>query len=237
MKRILIIEDNEETLNNLKSEFENSGFETICCADVDSAKKAVKNDIPFDAVILDRYFVLDESCEYSLNLLKMLKQKMFVPVFVYTGHLFDFNAKSEEELGCPKNIISGPDKTITVEQLKNIIESLTNENLTLKLARNYRKKIHHNLEKVFFELNDSENNSLEKIFSIVMGNGENVDWNNDIILTLLHRHIISDDDFIGKVRDMLKNLTDNAKNDTYFNRKILNKIIYHHGKSDYILGA
>ncbi|MCX8105948.1 MAG: hypothetical protein N3D80_08780 [Ignavibacterium album] len=234
MKRILIIEDNEETLNNLKSEFENSGFETICCSDFNSANKALENNIPFDTVILDWYFVLEQSCEYSLQLLKLLKKKLFIPVFVYTGHFTDFNNKSEEELGYPKNIISGIDKTITHQELIENIKSLTKENLTLKLARSYREKIHQNLEKVFFELNDSENNSLEKIFSTIMGKSENVDWNNDIILTLLHRHIIADDDFTGEIKETLKNLTDSSQNDLEFNRKILNKIIYHQGKSDYI---
>lgn len=234
MKRILIIEDDEKTLTNLKTEFEKSGLETICCSDFTSAKNAVDNNIPFDAVILDWYFVLDESCEYSLHLLKMLKQKIFVPVFVYTGHLFDFNAKSEEELGYPKNIISGTDKTITAEQLKNKIESLTNENLTLKLAKNYRGKIHHNLEKIFFELNDSENSSLGKILKTIYGDGENIDWNNDVIMTLLHRNLISDDGFTGTIKKTLKNISDNTGNDANFNRRLLNKIIYHHGKSDYI---
>lgn len=233
MKRILIIEDDEETLNNLKAEFENSGIETICCSDFNSVKNAVENNIPFDTVILDWYFAMDDS-SVSCSILKKLKEKSFIPIFVYTGHLSDFNNKSEEELEYPKNIISGTNKTITPEELKNKIKTLTENNLSLKLAQNYREKIHQNLEKIFFELNDSENSSLEKIFRIIMGNGGNIDWNNDIILTLLHRHIISDDDFTGEIKKTLKNLTDSSQNDLEFNRKILNKIIYHHGKSDYI---
>lgn len=233
MKRILIIEDNEETLNDLKNEFEDSGIETICCSNFNSANKAIENNIPFDAVILDWYFTTEDN-SVSSAILKKLKEKSFAPVFVYTGNLYDFDNKSEEDLGYPKNIISGTDKTLTAEELKNKIESLTNKNLTLKLARNYREKVHKNLEKVFFELNDSENSSLEKIFRIIFGNGNNIDWNNDIILTLLQRHIISDDDFTKNIKDILKNLSDSAQNDTQLSRRILNKIIYHQGKSDYI---
>ncbi|MEJ5245232.1 MAG: hypothetical protein WHV28_05925 [Bacteroidota bacterium] len=233
MKRILIIEDDEKTLTNLKTEFENSALETICCSDFNSAINAIENNIPFDSVILDWYFTLEDS-SVSCSILKKLREKSFIPVFVYTGHLQDFNNKTEEDLGYPKNIISGTDKTITAEELKNEIESLTNKNLTLKLAMNYREKVHQNLEKVFFELNDSEKSSLEKLFRIITGNGENVDWNNDIILTLLHRHIISDDDFTNNIRETLKNLTAEVQNDTDFNRRLLNKIIYHQGKSDYI---
>lgn len=233
MKRILIIEDNEEILNELKTEYENSGIETICCIDRDSANKAVENNILFDAVILDWYFIM-EDCSVSSAILRKLRERLFVPVFVYTGHLSDFGNKTEDELGYPKNIISGIDKTISVDVLKDEIDKLTSKNLSLKLARNYREKIQKNLEKTFFELNDSENISLEKIFRIIFGDGENIDWNNDIILTLLHRHIISDDAFTGEIKKIFNNLTESSQNNLEFNRKILNKIIYHHGKSDYI---
>lgn len=36
MRRILIIEDSQETLESLKYEFENAGYETICCHDNNS---------------------------------------------------------------------------------------------------------------------------------------------------------------------------------------------------------
>lgn len=237
MKRILIIEDNEQTLNDLKIEFEKSGLETICCSDFDSAQKAVESDIPFDVVILDWFFVLPESSEFSLQILKKLKQKCFVPVFVYTGHLPDFENKSEDELGYPKNIIIGKDKAIKVEELKEQINSLLNENITLKIAKAYRNKINKHLEKIFFELNESENSSLVKVLRTIYGDGNNIDWNNDVILTMLHRSLITDDSFTDSVTELLKNTSDNNTNnitDDEFNRKLINKIVYHRGKSDYI---
>jgi CheY-like chemotaxis protein len=233
MKRILIIEDNEQTQNELKTEFENSGFETICCSDFDSAQKAVENDIPFDAIILDWFFVLPESNGFSLQILQKLKQKCFVPVFVYTGNLSDFKNKSEDELGYPKNIIIGTDKTITPGELQNQINSLLSENITLKIAKEYRGKIHQHLEKIFFELNESENSTLGKVLKVIYGDGNNVDWNNDVILTMLHRSLITDDSFTNSVSELLKNVADNNTN-IEFNRKLVNKIVYHNGRSDYI---
>lgn len=233
MKRILIIEDNEEVLNNLKTEFENSDLETICCSDLNSAQNAVENDISFDVVILDWYFVLEESSGYSIQILRKLKARCFVPVFVYTGHLEEFNNKSEEDLGYPKNIIIGIDKTITAGELQNQVNSLLSENIALKIAKEYRAKIHQHLEKIFFDLNESENSSLGKVLRTIYGDGNNIDWNNDIILTMLHRSLISDDSFTTSVSQLLKSASDN-NTDAEFNRRIISKIMYHKGKSDYI---
>lgn len=234
MERILIIEDNEEVLNNLKTEFENSDLETICCSDLNSAQNAVENDISFDIVILDWFFVLQESSDYSIQILRKLKARCFVPVFIYTGHLEDFNNKSEEDLGYPKNIIIGIDKTITTEELQNQVNSLLSENTALKIAKEYRTKIHQHLEKIFFDLNESENSSLGKVLRTIYGDGNNIDWNNDIIITMLHRSLISDDSFTTSVSELLKNASDNNNTDVEFNRRIINKIVYHKGKSDYI---
>lgn len=233
MKRILIIDDTEETLNDLKVEFENSGYETICCVDYESAKMTLENNIPFDAVVLDWFFVLQESSEYSKEILRKIKEKCFVPVFVYTGHLTDFNEQTEENLGYPKNMLIGVDKAIGESELNKNLNNLAENNLTYKLAITYREKLKSHLEKVFFELNDSESSTLGKILKIVYGDGDNIDWNNDIIITLLHRSLISDDSFTSAIAQLLRTTNEN-NNDSDFNKKLINKIMYHHGKSDFI---
>ncbi len=234
IKNVLIIEDNKETATSLKTEFKKAGVETICCMEYDCAKKALNDNILFDAVILDWYFVLDESSDYSIKILKELKNRYFVPVFVYTGHLPDFDNKSEDELGYPKNMILGFDKTIGVNELRNKISEILKHNLTYKLAVSYRNKIHSHLESVFFELNTTENTSLGKVLKIIYGDGKNIDWNNDIIITMLHRSLISDDEFTNKISEILGNVSDDVKNNPDLNRKLLSKILYHYGKSDYI---
>ncbi|MCX8106179.1 MAG: hypothetical protein N3D80_09960 [Ignavibacterium album] len=241
MKRVLIIEDNEETISNLESEFKNSGIDAVCCSDYENAEIAINNNI-YNAVILDWYFVLPDSNQISIRILQQLKKSLFVPVFVYTGHLTDFENKTEEELQYPKNLIRGFGKeSITPENLKKEIQSLIEKNLALKISMAYRSRIHHHLEKIFFELNDSENNALGNILKTIYGDGDNIDWNNDIILTLLHRSIISDDDFANEIKNILSpadrqenNQHNSQQNNQQFNRKIFNKILYHHGKSDYV---
>ena len=233
MKRILIIEDSQETLNALREEFENSGYETVCCSDFEAVQKKLENNHPFDAVILDWFFVLPDSSEYSKTILGKIKEKFFVPVFVYTGHLTDFNEQTEEDLGYPRNMLIGFDKTISTNELNEKINQLTESILTYKLAITYREKLKSHLEKVFFELNDSENSTLGKILKTIYGDGDNIDWNNDIIITLLHRSLVSDDSFTSSIAQLLRTTNENINNSD-FNKKIINKIMYHHGKSDFI---
>jgi CheY-like chemotaxis protein len=234
MKRILIIEDNEETLNNLKTEFENSGIETICCSDFDSSEKALNDNVPFDAVILDWYFVLENSSELSKKILGKLKLKYFIPVFIYTGHSEDAENKNESDLGYPKNMINIYDKTITCAELKQKIDEKLESNLAYIISIKYRENIYSNLEKIFFELNDTGSSSLGKVLKTIYGNGDNIDWNNDIIITLLHRSLVSDDEFTNNIKEILKTAENNNNSDSDFNRKLINKVVYHHGKSDYI---
>ncbi len=234
MGRILIIEDNQETLESLKSEFENSGYETICCQDNNSVQKALDGNIPFDAVILDWYFVLPQSSNLSKAILKNLKEKCFIPVFVYTGHLPDFNNQTEDDLGYPKNMITGFDKSIGEAELNNQIKNLIETNLAYKLALTYRERLKSHLERLLFELNDSQSSDLAKILKTIYGNGVNIDWNNDIIITLLHRSLVSDDTFTKEISEILKKVPDTTTSNKEFNRKIISRILYHYGKSDYI---
>ncbi len=234
MGRILIIEDNQETLESLKSEFENAGYETICCHDNGSVQKALENNIPFDVVILDWYFVLPESSELSKTILRKLKNNYFVPVFVYTGHLQDFNDQTEEDLGYPKNMITGFDKTIGEAELNNQLKNLIETNLAYKLALTYRVSLNSHLERLFFELNDFQSSDLAKILKTIYGYGENIDWNNDIIITLLHRSLVSDDTFTKEVSEILKKVSDTTTSNKEINRKIISRILYHYGKSNYI---
>src|SRR5690606_13455044 len=58
---------------------------------------------------------------------------------------------------------------------------------------------------------------------------------NDIIITLLHRSLVSDDTFTKEVSEILKKVSDTTtSNNKEINRKIISRILYHYGKSDYI---
>jgi PleD family two-component response regulator len=53
MKRVLIIDDDQTVIDDLRESFNESEIETIICLDRDIALQAINDDVPFDAVILD----------------------------------------------------------------------------------------------------------------------------------------------------------------------------------------
>jgi CheY-like chemotaxis protein len=235
MNRILIIEDNEEILNNLGEKFENSGYKTILCSDRDTALKAIEDNIPFDVVILDWYFVLDGDSAISKEILKKLYKKHFIPVFIYTGHLPDFKDTLPVEYAFPENLITAYEKTLSVNELTQEVQKLLASHYSLQLANTYRHTIKEFLEKIFFELNELENIDIAMILNKIYGDGENIDWSNDFILNLLHRSLISDNAFIGKINKILKDVANvNEGTNAKDRKKILNKILYYNSITDYI---
>jgi CheY-like chemotaxis protein len=235
MNRILIIEDNEQTLGNLRVEFENSGYKTILCPDQDTALKAIEDNIPFDVVILDWYFVLEEDSAISKEILKKLYKKHFIPVFIYTGHLPDFKDTLPVEYAFPENLIKAYDKSLSVNELTQEVQKLLASHYSLQLANTYRHTTKECLEKIFFELNELENIDIAMILNKIYGDGENIDWSNDFILNLLHRSLISDNDFINKIAGILRSAKNvNKGTNTVDRKKILNKILYYHSVADYI---
>jgi hypothetical protein len=236
MKRILIIDDDQTILDNLEESFTENQIETIKCIDRTEALTAINNDIPFDAVILDWYFVLEGDSAISKEVLRILNKKHFRPVFIYTGHLQDFHNTNQEEIGFPENLISFFDKTtVSVEDLKNNIQDLFTCNYSLQLASVYRKNLRQQLEKVLFELNELQNIDLAKVLNKIYGDGTNIDWSNDFILNLLHRSLISDTNFIQGITKILQAANNvNAGASPEDRKKIANKILYFHPQSDFI---
>lgn len=235
MKRVLIIDDDETILNNLEESFTENQIETIKCTDRAEALAAISNDIPFDAVILDWYFVLEGDSAISKEILRTLNNKHFHPVFIYTGHLPDYENTNATEIEFPKNLISAYDKAVSVDDLRNRIQQLLEENYSLQLASIYRKNIKEQVEKVLFELNELQNVDLARVLNKIYGDGSNVDWSNDFVLNLLHRSLISDGTFIEGITGILQEANNiNAGASAEDRKKIANKILYFHSQSDFI---
>jgi len=235
MKRVLIIDDDDTILNNLEESFTENHILVIKCIDRSQALAAVNDDIPFDAVILDWYFVLADDSSISREILRTLNNKHFKPVFIYTGHLIDYENTSPEEIEYPRNLISAYDKAINVAELLNRIQQLLNENYSLQLASVYRNTIRYQFEKILFELNELQNVDLARVLNKIYGNGSNVDWSNDFVLNLLHRSLISDSAFIDGITEILMAANNiNVGASAADRRKIANKILYFHSQSDFI---
>ncbi len=222
-------------LNDLEESFRENHIEVIKSIDRTEALTAINNDIPFDAVILDWYFVLEGDSAISKEILRTLNNKQFRPVFIYTGHLVDYENTNPAEIEFPKNLISTYAKALSVDDLRNRIQQLLEENYSLQLASVYRTNIKEQVEKVFFELNELQNVDLAKILNKIYGDGSNVDWSNDFILNLVHRSLISNSVFIGGITEILQaanNVNAGANSDD--RKKIANKILYFRSQSDFV---
>lgn len=236
MKRVLIIDDDETIMSNLEESFKENNIAVITCKDRAESHAAIINDIPFDAVILDWYFVLADDSAISKEILRTLNNKHFAPVFIYTGNIEDYRNTDKHEIEFPSNLLLEYNKTETdVMTLIAQVQRLFQTNFSLQISSVYRKNVAANLEKVLFELNELQNVDLARVLNKLYGNGSNVDWSNDIVLNLLHRSLISDSTFIGGIIEILQLASNvNAGASADDRKKIANKILYFRSTSDLI---
>ena len=230
-----MIDDDQGMLDNLEDLLKEYQIETIKCIDRDEALTAINNDIPFDAVILDWYFVFEHDSTISREILRTLNKKHFRPVFIYTGHIQDFENTNQKEIEFPRNLISYYDKAVSIDDLITNIQALFANNYSLQLASVYRNHLMQQLEKILFDVNDLQNIDLAKVLHKIYGDGKNIDWSNDFILNLLHRSLISDINFVQRITDVLQAANDEKQGaNADDRRKIANKILYFHSHSDFI---
>lgn len=235
MQRALIIEDSQETLSRISSEFKNNGIDVIECPEMEHAKKALEDNVPFDFVILDWYFALEGDSSYSKMLLKELNNRHFKPIFIYAGTIEDYYETLDQEIDFPRNLISGYSKVISPKELRLEINQKISENYSLQLSETYRSCIHENLERVLFELNSLQNVDIARILRVFFGDGSNIDWSSDLILNLLHRALISDSDFVNNLSEILRSAVNINRGLSLADRtKIANKILYYKSDSDFI---
>lgn len=235
MNHILLIEEDEALAEKLKEEFESNNINVFLCKDRASAEVYISDSHQFDAVILDWFFENPEESTVSKLILKKLNKRHFRPVFIYTNNKPDFEQTDPGEIDFPQNLLSCHSKDTGFKELMGTIDDLLENNITLQIADTYRKSIHRTFEEVLFELNIMQNVDIAKLLNKIYGNGENIDWSNDVILNLLHRALITDPQFIKNISDLLKrNHPAKITANSVESKRIANRLIYFHSKSNYV---
>jgi len=79
------------------------------------------------------------------------------------------------------------------------------------------------------------NIDIARLFHCIYAQGENIDWSSDIIINLLHRALITDQDFVNNISELLrKNNPKKSVPNSEVSKSIANRLLYFHSKSNYI---
>jgi hypothetical protein len=227
----LIIDDDESLKEDIVESFNEENVEVVFCLTKDEALNKIDSRQYFDLIILDWFLEDPEDSMLSQLVLSHLYDKRFLPVFIWSKHIDDFNSvKDAGKIKYPNILIEGISKDeITADQLKVKVRQLLENSLTAQISRVYRVNIADNLEKTFFELAEIPNKDMASILKILVGSEENIDWSNDFILNLIHRRLLADPEFIEKLRTLMLVATDSAGMEGLEKRrKIVNKVLYFH---------
>lgn len=229
LNRILVVDDDETLREDIVESFKEESVEVIFCPTKDEAVNKIDSRQYFDLIILDWFLEDHEDSMLSQLVLSHLYNRRFVPVFIWSKHIDDFNNVRETgSIKYPGILIEGISKDeITVSKLKGRIRNLLENSLTAQVSRVYRESIADNVEKTFFDLAEIPDEDLASILKILVGSEGNIDWSNDFILNLIHRRLLADTEFIEKLRTLVLAATGNTgAEELAKRRKIVNKVLY-----------
>lgn len=231
IKRILFIDDECESFKgDFETIFAQTGIEIVYCKTKDEGVNALNDNCHYDLVLLDWFLEEPDSSILSIAFLAQLKRKLFIPVFIWTQQYENY----EQELlrgaiPYPKDLIRGISKEeFESTQLQAKVTELYRNCKVAHLSKIYRETLHQKLEEVFFEFSEVSGVNLIKIIKSVVGETNNTDWGNDLILNFIHRHLISDREFIQNIISLLVDSSEiSSQIDERVKEEIINKIMYY----------
>lgn len=231
IKRILFIDDECDTFKeNFNEYFGQQGIDIIYCKTKDEGIQELDSKRHFDFVLLDWFLEDPESSMLSISFLSILNTKLFVPVFIWTHHLENYEQELlNDSIPYPKDLIKGISKEELQSPLlhERIAELYTNCNI-VRLSEIYRETIHLKLEQVFFELSELPGISLQTMIKYIVGDNNNIDWSNDLILNFIHRKLLTDNSYIEKIKNFLSMSPEsNIIQDGEIRKSFINKIMYY----------
>lgn len=231
IKRILFVDDECE---NYREDFDNSfareGIEIIYCKSKDEGINELNSRRHYDLILLDWFLQDPESNIISISFLAELRKQLFVPVFIWTHHLENYEQELlKETIPYPSELILGISKEeFDSDELQQKVAELYDRCKLAHLSEIYREIVHQKLEEVFFELSEVAGLNLIKIIKAVVGETNNIDWSNDLILNFIHRRIISDSKFILNIDALLTDSTGIPDaTEEEIKKVVINKIMYY----------
>ena len=231
LKRILFVDDEcEEWRESFDEYFVPKGIEVIYCKTKDEGVKELDSKRHYDFVLLDWFLEDPESSVLSTAFLTTLKTKLFVPVFIWTHHLDNYEQEVlNDNIPYPKDLIKGISKEeLQSPALNEKISELYATSSIVHLSEIYRETILQKLEQVFFELSEIPGITLPALIKYIIGDNHNIDWSNDLILNLIHRSLITDSSYIEKINEFLALPgEDGIGRNEDVRKSFINKIMYY----------
>ena len=228
LQRVLLVDDEYfEFEDKLNSDFKKNNIDIRFCDSKDDAMDLLNSGIQFDLIILD-WFLEEDNDLLSRLFLKQLKDISFLPVFIWSHHIANYN-ESIGEVNYPQMLITGIAKEdVSAEIIENKTTKWFEDSLTAQISKIYRQQIRKSVENIFFELLQVPNQDIASLLKFIVGDGQNIDWSNDFILNLLHRRLIYDKNFCDSLKKLLFNANKISKKEDENKRKqVLNKVLYY----------
>ena len=152
VQRVLLIDDDylgfEETL---REDFKQNQIVLHCCGTKDEAITILDSGINFDVVILD-WYLEEQNHLLSLLVLKHLQNRCFIPVFIWSDHIANYQESLERgNITYPAQLIQGIAKDeVSWTSIQDKITFWFQNSLTAQISYIYRQQIRQSLENVFF---------------------------------------------------------------------------------------
>jgi DNA-binding response OmpR family regulator len=115
-RKILIVDDSQDTLEVIKVFLGFSGWE-VCCATTPAEAKTILHSDVFDVVILDRWFANDDGLDLCRDVRSRMPQ---LPVVFLSGAVLPSDLKIANEAGANAYLT----KPCDLEELARVVEQL-----------------------------------------------------------------------------------------------------------------
>ena len=236
LQRVLLIDDEcSQFQETIAEDFQQHGIDIRFCETKDEAINILDSSLPFDLVILD-WFLEEDSNVLSRLILKRLQETIFVPVFIWSNHIVDYEESAQKgEITYP--LIKGIAKNdMTAEIVQENISVWFQNSVTAQISNLYRQQIHSGVEKLFFDLAKIPNQDIAALLKFLVGDGITIDWSHDFILNLLHRQLIGDETFCERLRTLLRTTKSviEEKGNLEERKAVLNKVLYYRSDVQFV---
>jgi len=211
LKRVLIIEDRDETGEKVKELFASHDVAVTHIRDDEEIESKLRNSSEYQLIILD--WLLDgESSELAKVCLYKIRQACFLPVVVWTEEIETFNGDREDVIQIfPQVCIQAFSKSEV--QLDDLLDVLLRWHSTppMSLARGFRKSVLNAFVSSFYDLASQSSDDLVRGLKSLISTSEgqydiDIEHPIDVLLRMIARSIYHDDEFISQLRKIIGDL-------------------------------